>query len=266
MKQVSRRQLLGAALAVGAGSVCSAVRPGWAAAWHDRRLLGPFRCYADFPLAPYRPLLDELVRLEHDLTRILALPPPAEPVELYLLADKRSYHAFLTARFPGIPYRRALFVKDHGPGRVIAYRQREFATDLRHEGTHALLHASLDFVPLWLDEGLAEYFEVPADRRVAGHSHFKAVQWRLFTGRLLSMRQLEDVQNLDGMGKAEYRSAWAWVHFMLHGPAAARAVLRNYVRDIESGRVPGRLSERLGRAVPGADRALGQHFNFLLFP
>ena len=32
--------------------------------------------------------------------------------------------------------------------------------DLRHEATHALLHVAVGDLPLWLDEGLAEYFEV----------------------------------------------------------------------------------------------------------
>ncbi|GIT30210.1 MAG: hypothetical protein Ct9H300mP1_22560 [Planctomycetaceae bacterium] len=35
-----------------------------------------------------------------------------------------------------------------------------FPEDLRHEFTHGVLHSSLKRVPLWLDEGLAEYFEV----------------------------------------------------------------------------------------------------------
>ena len=40
-------------------------------------------------------------------------------------------------------------------------------TDLRHELTHALLHGVLKDVPLWLDEGLAGFFELPPDARRA---------------------------------------------------------------------------------------------------
>ena len=35
------------------------------------------------------------------------------------------------------------------------------AEDLRHEVAHGYLHAVVPNLPLWLDEGLAEYFEVP---------------------------------------------------------------------------------------------------------
>jgi hypothetical protein len=50
---------------------------------------------------------------------------------------------------------------------VFAYRGEDFETDLRHECTHALLNAALPVVPLWLDEGLAEYFEVLPQSAIA---------------------------------------------------------------------------------------------------
>ena len=53
--------------------------------------------------------------------------------------------------------------------------ERELAVDLRHETTHAVLHGLLPMVPLWLDEGLAEYFEAPEANRLQRHPHFKAV-------------------------------------------------------------------------------------------
>ena len=52
-------------------------------------------------------------------------------------------------------------MKGRGPGKVFAYKSKALPVDVRHEGTHGLLHAALPMVPLWLDEGLAEYFEVP---------------------------------------------------------------------------------------------------------
>ena len=44
---------------------------------------------------------------------------------------------------------------------VYTYWGNRIQQDLRHELTHAILHSVLKDVPLWLDEGLAEYFEVP---------------------------------------------------------------------------------------------------------
>ena len=56
----------------------------------------------------------------------------------------------------------------------MAYRNPEFGNDLRHECTHALLHAVLPAVPLWLDEGLAKYFEVQRASRAYGHPYLSS--------------------------------------------------------------------------------------------
>ena len=42
---------------------------------------------------------------------------------------------------------------------VYTYSSPRLEEDLRHEATHALLRGSFGDLPLWLDEGLAEYFE-----------------------------------------------------------------------------------------------------------
>ena len=78
--------------------------------------------------------------------------------------------------YPRVPYRRALFVKSGSRGRVFAYEHEDLAVDVRHESTHALLHASLPMVPLWLDEGLAEYFEVAESQRAFDHPHSTALE------------------------------------------------------------------------------------------
>ena len=48
-------------------------------------------------------------------------------------------------------------------------------TDLRHELTHALLHGVLQDVPLWLDEGLAVYFELPPANEGVNPHHLEVL-------------------------------------------------------------------------------------------
>ena len=74
------------------------------------------------------------------------------------------------------------------------------------------------------------------------------------------MEELETKQQLTQMGRNEYRHAWAWVHFMLHGPPAARQELANYLADVREGTSPGSLSSRISVAVPDPDRAIVTHF------
>jgi hypothetical protein len=151
-------------------------------------------------------------------------------------------------------------VKSQGPGMVLAYWSRDFEVDLRHECTHALLHASMPVVPLWLDEGLAQYFELPRSQRADGHPNLVGIQWSLREGPVPTMETLEKKTNLPEMGRREYRDAWAWVHFMLHGPPVARETLTGYLRDLQDGAAPSLLSVRLQKRLPQPERQFAEHF------
>ncbi|HEX5104499.1 MAG TPA: DUF1570 domain-containing protein, partial [Pirellulaceae bacterium] len=159
-----------------------------------------------------------------------------------------------------VPYRRALYMKARGPGMVFAWRGQEFETDVRHECTHALLHAWLPSVPLWLDEGLAEYFEAARDRRASDQSHLQQVQLLVRSVRLPRLEELEAIDDLDQMGANEYRDAWAFTHFLLHGPREGTEELLRYLADLEAGENIGPLSARLRRRMLDLDRRLAEHF------
>jgi hypothetical protein len=151
---------------------------------------------------------------------------------------------------------------------VFAYRSDEFEIDVRHEGTHALLHADLDMVPLWLDEGLAEYFEIPYDERTFDHPHLSDMRWQVSRMNLAarikatgpSLERLEDLRDLNQMGAAEYRQSWAWVHFMLHGSSEAHEELTAFLADIRAHTPPGKLSDRLKRRIPDVEQKFAEHF------
>lgn len=228
--------------------------------WPDERQAGPFFCHADFPLTAHAALLDEVASLQEELATILGARPTREPVHLFLFSTKETYEAYMRQYFPRLPQRRALFVKARGPGMVFAFRGADFEIDVRHESTHALLHAWLPSVPLWLDEGLAEYFEVARDERAAKNPHHATTRALVRHGQLPRLEELEAIDKLDEMGRDEYRDAWAWVHFMLHGPREAHDELVRYLADLEAGASPGRLSERLRRRMPDLHRRLAEHF------
>ncbi len=228
--------------------------------WTDERSAGPFVCHADFPLGTVENLLTEMAGVQNDLVRTLGISPAREPVELFLFRDKAAYRSYLQERFPEVPYRRALFVKGKGRGRVYVFKSNELATDVRHEGTHGLLHASLPMVPLWLDEGLAEFFEVPADQRAFGNPHLAELRWNLRLGLTPHLAALEQKRDLSEMTGVDYRYAWAWVHFMLYGPTEAHEELVAFLGDIQRGTPPGQLSERLERRLPGVEKRLIAHF------
>ncbi len=57
----------------------------------------------------------------------------------------------------------------------------------------------------------------------------------------------------------DYRESWAWVHFLLHGPADFERVLPSYLRAIQSGEPPGPLSGLLRRVDANPARRLTSH-------
>lgn len=254
--------------------------------WTDTRQIGPFICHATFALDEYEVLFAELPELQREITRTLGLPAGREPISVFLFQNEPEHRDYLKRHYGQIPYRRALFVKEGGRAGVYAYRHEELDIDLRHECTHALLHAVLPTVPLWLDEGLAEYFEVPPARRAFDHPHFDSLRWNMRLGMVQPIESLEQHQQLAEMDGYDYRYSWAWVHFMLHGPEPAHRTLVNYLAQVYRSGKPenatdgisirqanylslanrdangNSLSKQLAQNLPNSTERMVQHFKY----
>jgi hypothetical protein len=228
--------------------------------WTDQRQVGRFELRANFPLDNCEHLIRELQRLECDLTSTLRINATTMSIHIILFRDKASYERYMKHYFEGAPARRAMFVQGTKPGWVFAYQNADYEIDLRHETTHALLHSQLPVVPLWLDEGLAEYYEVSSDARVYDNPHLTAVKWETWFFRVPSLERLERLRDMRQIGKAGYRAAWSWVHFMLHGPPDAHQVLVEYLADIHDNKPPGNLSDRMYAAIPDLEKQYIRHF------
>ena len=118
------------------------------------------------------------------------------------------------------------------------------------------MHSVLKDVPLWLDEGLAEFFELPADASGVNPKHLEELRKNPFTPDMVRLEQMTQVAQ---MTPAEYRESWAWVHFMLRGSPPGRQVLLAYLQQLRSTPNAGSLAVRLTPAVPQAPEALLAH-------
>lgn len=234
----------------------SAAEPRWVTASQ----IGPTYVKADFRLDD-RVLnaLSHLDSTKSDLQTRLGLSIPSTPIELTLFRARRGMDAYIRSRVPEGVGRAALFVKSGNSSRVYAYYNSKLDVDLRHESTHAFLHAGLPYVPLWLDEGLAEYFEVEPRQRISGHPHLKSLKRAMWFRWKPNLERLESLSSLADMKEDEYRESWAWAHFMLHGPEPARTVLRTYLADIARGEFAGKLEPKLAAAVGDPGAALKAH-------
>ena len=119
------------------------------------------------------------------------------------------------------------------------------AEDLRHEVTHGYLHTMVPHLPLWLDEGLAEYYEVPRGQAGLNPPHLqcccgaeKEKQWKP------DLAQLEQLNHPSDMTQQHYAEAWAWMHFLLTTTPERRETLCSHLARIRmAGTAPAAVAD-----------------------
>ena len=217
---------------------------------------GPgFVLLSDFPVDKDGPLIDELTQLQNNVRETLHLPPQRDRVVVYLFENRDSYRRYMLKTWPDLPERRAYFIGTSHELAVYSYQGPSVEEDLRHEMTHGLLHASLTTVPLWLDEGLAEYFEVRGPVGIAHPEHAPAIQRLLTSGWAPSLPRLESIEEFDRLTQQDYAESWSWVHYLLHSDAERRDTLLRYLASLRNASSDGLLQNSLPRDshVPMAD-------------
>ena len=219
-----------------------------------------FEIRSDFPIAKESPLVKELEELQQQITKALQLPEQRDAVVVYLFSDEESYRNYMHTTWPTLPARRAYFVGTSRELSVYSFHSETIQEDLRHEFTHGLLHASLNTVPLWIDEGLAEYFEVRGDNIGAPHPwHVKFLQTARLDGWNPSLYKLEQLSDFQKMTQQDYAESWGWVHYMLHNDEATRQTLIDYLASLQETTVPGKLMPMLEKAAPAYYNGMLSH-------
>ena len=231
--------------------------------------LSQYVFYSDFPLEMSDPLFRELEDLPEQLQHELRLPMSQSIVQIYLFEDQEKYEAYLQARDPKLPMRRAYFFGEQRGSNlpeeliVVTWAGKNLRTDLRHELTHALLHSVLKSVPLWLDEGLAGFFEQPSNTDGINLAHLDALRRGDFTPNLARLEKFTQVEQMD---RAEYQESWAWVHLMLRGQPAGRKVLTDYLQTLRTHGNAGSLLAKLQAACPEPHTMLLDHLAAVQLP
>jgi hypothetical protein len=217
---------------------------------------------SDVEIRRDNPIFKDLSNLREQVYRELRLPPSSTEVFVYLFEDKAHFEKFIKAKHPELPTRRAFFVAQ--PRRlggvedlmVYTYMGESIQQDLRHELTHAMLHCVLKNVPIWLDEGLAEYFELPRGQAGVNPKHLDALRQ---PGVHFDLARLEKLEEVHQMSPAEYHESWAWVHLMLRSTPQGKQALLAYLQDLRINPNPGPLRPRLTPAFLSLEQALQAH-------
>jgi hypothetical protein len=215
--------------------------------------------HSDAHIEKSSPIITELAELKHDILSTLNLEESRRPVIVYLFRDEKRYADYMRQKFPSLPYRRAFFVGTTSELAVYAYFGDNLKTDLRHEYTHGVLHASLKSLPLWLDEGLAEYFEPPRDFQHVNDEHVARLAAAVQGGWQPDVERLEQLTQVSEMQAMDYHESWAWVYSLLQSDNGDAAQLVDYIHRCRSEPAPQPLSKVLTSCrTTGKDRLIAK--------
>jgi len=204
----------------------------------------------DFPLPAEHRLVRELQAERDDVYSTLRLPASDELIYVHLFHDADTYHEHLVRNFPMVPNRRAFFVETDTKLHVYAHWSDRVGEDLRHEVAHGYLHASVPAIRLWIDEGLAEYFEVPRGQGGLNRPHLQLLSDLIeHNGWQPNLVALEALTTASHMQQEHYAEAWAWVYFLLNTTPERRALLTEYLTELRD----------KGRAAPLSERLASRH-------
>ncbi len=198
--------------------------------------VGPFVVHTNEPIGGDSASIQDLRIIEQEIAKVVEIKVDGsvKPIDVYVLKNREDFAFFLRFHHPDLPARRAFFIVEDGKGAIYTYEGEKLGEDLRHEATHAILHASIQNLPLWLDEGFAEYFESSDQVGSLGPDHVVRTIQDFATGRKPDLQRLEKLAEVRDMEPADYRESWAWVHFYLNSTPEARSELLGYLYDLKS--------------------------------
>lgn len=218
---------------------------------------------SDFKLPKRHRLVEEVAALRGDVSRLLDIPVSDEPIHVYLFEDRAKYQEYISKHYPDLESRRAFFVETDTRLTVYAHWGDQVAEDLRHEVTHGYLHAVIPNMPLWIDEGLAEYFETPRGWDGLHIPHLRLLESVARAGWEPDMPRLEQKVQLGEMLQQDYAESWLWIHFLLSTTRERRLLLQNHLAVQRDRAQAPRLSAALLTLEPDVSARLLEHLRKL---
>lgn len=226
--------------------------------WVIQQQRQEFTIYSEFPVD-----VDAVCHQLQAVTKILqqqfGIEPTRAPVELILFNTRKSYEDYLKDELPEALNRRAVFFSGNDVSQIYAWKSRWLTTDLRHEITHVRLHQHLPFVPLWIDEGIAEYLEAQSEESGLA-SRREAVRWKARFGFPPRLTSLEQLQHAAEMQSDDYRNSWAWICYLMNDSDTSREALKSYLRKIHNGEAPGKFSSWVQPQISDLQQSANSYF------
>jgi len=210
--------------------------------------------HSDFHLPKNHRLIRELTSRRDEISRILDIPTSDESIHVFLFDDEAHFQAFMERAHPEFPGRRAFFVKSDNSLNVYAYWGPRVGDDLRHEVTHGYLHSVVPNLPIWLDEGLAEYFEIKRGKQGLNGPHIYSLSNRLRRSDWEpDLARLETLREATELGQMDYAESWLWVHFLLSSGEETQELLQNQLNQLIRLGVADSMAEAVADLIPNSE-------------
>jgi tetratricopeptide (TPR) repeat protein len=170
---------------------------------------------------------EEIRTVFHTIFPSMIVTPPA-PVYIILVRDKEAFNKISPKQWTGRgEMERAGYFMNGSVRNYLVIRldaeQEDQGTILYHEYTHLLLHLNMPHIPLWIDEGLADFFGNTAIRQkdvMMGEPDGEYIA-TLRRGGIIPLQTLFAVDssspyyNQAGKGTLFYAESWALVHYLM---------------------------------------------------
>jgi tetratricopeptide (TPR) repeat protein len=244
------RHLLRSAFAsLGATAVLSASLASAAPAWV--RVETPnFVVFGEVGERSTRAVAEQFERFREVMARILpgASSPAAVPTVVVVFRDQRSFGVY-RIRYNGKPIEIGGFFVGANDENLVAlsleHREQAFRT-IFHEYAHLIVSNAAGSLPVWLNEGLADYystFVIRSDGKSAVRGTIVPEYVRLLrdTGwirpeELLTVRPDSPFYNEKSRQSIFYAQSWAIVHTLLNGKVDRSRELSHYARATAAGK------------------------------
>jgi hypothetical protein len=227
---------------------------------------GEFRIYSNASAHATRQIAVNLLRMREALGKVTTLNVrAAKPIHVFVFRNRRAF----------APYRDALFEQRNAPvsgGFVQGMAANAIVLDaaaeggvarvVYHELTHALMRNTVPGLPLWLDEGLAEYystFSVRGDEVRIGYPVSRHVLALRKPEPLIPLARhfVIDQQSPEYEDPRQharfYAQSWALVHYFLWGGKERRARLEAFLEALRAGKPAAEATALLGTDYPAIE-------------
>ena len=222
--------------------------PAGAAEWV--RVESPnFVVYGETGVGRVREVAEEFERFRGALGRIIpgADTPAVVPTVVVVFNSARSFEPYLP-RYNGKPIRLGGYFFSSDDMNLVAFadgKRDELLRTIFHEYVHLVLDNVADGMPLWLNEGLAEYystFQVDAadkgaliGRAIPAHLNLLTHRRHLTIPELLAVDADSSAYNEGERQTLFYAQSWALVHMLVSGSPNRSSLLGEYGRLVAGG-------------------------------